>query len=206
MAAGLNNSMLKTKRTQRRLGGASCRTWHKRARDIWDDAWLLFCGDVEETPAYKVLQCSADTHNLSISKMFRIWKEKILFHSSEFVESPFKWSIFHQLVLMSFPASALCTVWHGGRRKQRHVVLVCVFAVCVCYRERWGKGGEEGGGDGGGLQTHRLITQHCRRSQRHCTLAASIQATTTKFCVKVITAWMQRHEEHKAEEGAGGGN
>lgn len=67
---------------------------------------------------------------------------------------------------------------------------VCVYTVSVC-------------GGLGGVQTHKLITQHCRRSQRHCTLAASIQAATTEFCVKVITASMQRYEEQTAKEGAG---
>ena len=96
------------------------------------------------------------------------------------------------LSITVLPFSLRFMYCHAWRVETTKACCVCVYSMCV-----------EGGGGPGGVQTHRLITQDCRRSQRHCTLAASIQATTSEFCVKVITAWMQRYGEQTAEEGAG---
>lgn len=67
-----------------------------------------------------------------------------------------------------------------------------VLRACVYSKRVW-----KGEGGLGGVQTHRLITQHRPGSRRHCSLAASIQAPNVELGIKVI--------QHRFRHYGGGG-
>lgn len=147
-------------------------------QDIGEDAWVLFFRHIENTPGSTVWEYSHLCWlTLSCIRLFSLIKTYIvLFYHSEFklVFTQFKIYTHYIINILSISPVLpfrLCFMHCPQRVEPTKACCACVYStVCVC----WGRVG-----GGGGVQTHRLITQHCHGSQRHCTLAASIQATTT---------------------------